>query len=297
MPRFLPIDSFKTLREMREAQDADTLSFLRELDDATDAIGSKGSSECYALLAVFVALYLTDGGYSDAYVRNPYGVSPFDSLMSSLSEALRDVYSEYESSTLASFKGYAQELYLHACYEEQLALGKWESVRTLTERELSHMANDAWFDGRRFSDRLWADKDALYRSLYRTLTRGISTGKGLKEMSEDFMGTYNAGVYVVKRLIRTEFNRVQNQAIIRSYKENGVERYEYVAILDERTSETCEGLNGQTFAVKDAEVGVNMPPMHPNCRSSTIPVWEGKLKVEGDMERLDYESWRSQYVK
>lgn len=297
MPNFIPIDRFNTLRDMRVAQDRDTLSFLAELDSAVSEASKGTRQSCDAYIAAFVAIYLIDDAYADAYVRNEYGVSPFDKLMSSLSKELDSLYESYESSVLGMFSDYAQDLYLHACYEEQLSLGKWESVSRLSESELSRLANDKWFDGQRFSDRLWADKDALYRNLYRTLSQGISMGLDLDGMVGLFRRSYDAGEAVVRRLVRTEFNRLQNECLMRSYRENGIERYEYVAILDERTSDICEGLNGQVFAVKDAEVGVNMPPTHPNCRSSTIPVWDGKLSVERDTERMDYEQWLRGYVK
>jgi hypothetical protein len=60
-----------------------------------------------------------------------------------------------------------------------------------------------------------------------------------------------------------------------SYKTSEVvDRYEYLATLDNRTSEICRELDGKVFDVKEAEVGVNQPPMHPYCRSTTIPSFE-----------------------
>ncbi len=66
----------------------------------------------------------------------------------------------------------------------------------------------------------------------------------------------------------------------------------YVAKIDSKTSKLCHSLNGKIFKVKDMIPGVNAPPMHPWCRSTTVPHvgnWrdkffkerEGKHKVEG----------------
>ncbi len=55
-----------------------------------------------------------------------------------------------------------------------------------------------------------------------------------------------------------------------SYEEVGIEKYQYVAALAENTCDTCEGLDGETFDVKDARPGDNYPPMHANCRCTTI---------------------------
>ncbi|AIL57788.1 phage head morphogenesis protein [Staphylococcus aureus M90388] len=68
--------------------------------------------------------------------------------------------------------------------------------------------------------------------------------------------------------------------------------YKYVAKIDSKTSKLCHSLNGKIFKVKDMIPGVNAPPMHPWCRSTTVPHvgnWrdkffkerEGKYQVEG----------------
>ena len=48
--------------------------------------------------------------------------------------------------------------------------------------------------------------------------------------------------------------------------------YEYNAILDARTTETCEYLHGKTILVNDGQVPENAPPNHFGCRSILIPI-------------------------
>ena len=86
--------------------------------------------------------------------------------------------------------------------------------------------------------------------------------------------------YAANRLIRTESAYVANQTTAVAYEECGIERYEYMATLDSRTSEKCSGLDGKIFEVSEKEVGVNYPPLHPHCRSSVAPVIDG-LTREG----------------
>lgn len=71
-------------------------------------------------------------------------------------------------------------------------------------------------------------------------------------------------------LIRTEINYYHNQIDLRAYKVMGIEKYRYLAVLDNRTSDICQELDGEVFEVSKAEVGVKFPPMHPFCRSTTI---------------------------
>lgn len=43
-----------------------------------------------------------------------------------------------------------------------------------------------------------------------------------------------------------------------------------MAAVNERTCDTCGALDGRRFKVDDAEPGVNYPPIHPNCRCTTV---------------------------
>jgi SPP1 gp7 family putative phage head morphogenesis protein len=68
-----------------------------------------------------------------------------------------------------------------------------------------------------------------------------------------------------ERLARTETIHFMNQATHDSYREHGVEKYQFVCGLDERTCPTCGALDGTVHDVRYKEEGVNYPVMHPNC--------------------------------
>ena len=75
---------------------------------------------------------------------------------------------------------------------------------------------------------------------------------------------------LAERIIRTETTYISNAAEIESYKECGIDKYVFIATLDLRTSKQCREKDKKIFNVKDAETGVNLPPLHPYCRSTTI---------------------------
>jgi len=75
-------------------------------------------------------------------------------------------------------------------------------------------------------------------------------------------------------IARTETVRLANSGLRDLYEENEIEKYQYLAAIDNRTSDICLSLNGQIFNVKDGQSGVNMPPMHANCRSTIVGVVE-----------------------
>ena len=98
------------------------------------------------------------------------------------------------------------------------------------------------------------------------------SGKSSRKIAEDIAKRYNVSISNAERLVRTETNYIANMSEIEGYKESGIEKYRFVATLDSRTSKICQSLDGQEFPVSEAETGVNLPPMHPRCRSTTISV-------------------------
>ena len=95
-----------------------------------------------------------------------------------------------------------------------------------------------------------------------------------------------------------------------SYEEADIEKYIFVAVLDKRTSRICQEHDNQVYDRDKAAPGVNCPPMHPWCRSTTVGYDEdadySKLKrrarnpetgktelVPADMT---YKEWYSKYV-
>ena len=57
-----------------------------------------------------------------------------------------------------------------------------------------------------------------------------------------------------------------------------------MATLDKRTSEICQKKDHKVYAVKERSQGVNCPPMHPFCRSTTIAYLDDE--TISNMERL-----------
>ena len=63
--------------------------------------------------------------------------------------------------------------------------------------------------------------------------------------------------------------RVQIDASLREIEANGFTQFIFIADSGgSRTCEQCKALDGKTFILKDGKVGVNLPPLHPNCRCS-----------------------------
>lgn len=85
----------------------------------------------------------------------------------------------------------------------------------------------------------------------------------------------------LERYARTKFTETTNRGRLAFFNESGVvSAYQYSAILDDRTSDICDGLHGKIFKAGDEPI----PPLHFNCRSVLIPItkyeeWEADDKV------------------
>lgn len=119
----------------------------------------------------------------------------------------------------------------------------------------------------------------------KTIRLGHSQGKTNQEMIRELVGTkarnYKDGVLNVSRrhaetMVRTSVQHVASAARQEVWEANGdvVKKYRFIATLDNRTSSICRSLDNQEFDFGKGPI----PPVHPNCRSTTIPVLDAKFK-------------------
>ena len=127
----------------------------------------------------------------------------------------------------------------------------------------------ASFNGATFSERIWGNNQALKAELDRLLVRSITQGRNPRELARELRNIFDSSKYEAERLMRTETARVQIEVQKKSYLENDVEEFEFVA--ESTACGVCKPLDGKTFKVAKMEPGLNAAPMHPNCRCSTAP--------------------------
>lgn len=141
----------------------------------------------------------------------------------------------------------------------------------LPKKTLKMLMQQPW-SGANFSERIWGNSEALGKVLKQEIIQSFMQGVSVKDLSDRIEKRFENDRYNTERLVRTELNYAFNQTTKLSYEEAEIEEYEFLAEIDSRTSEICKKLNGEKFKVKDARAGVNYPPMHPHCRSTTVAV-------------------------
>ena len=142
-----------------------------------------------------------------------------------------------------------------------------------SERNVEKAINERWF-GANYSDRIWQNKDKLINGIETTFLQGIARGQNPRKIASELNKTMQTRFYNCKTLCRTETIHILNEATMDSYKDHGIERYQFVCGPDERTCSYCGSRDGEVFTIKEKMEGFNYPVLHPNCRCTTIPYFE-----------------------
>lgn len=173
-------------------------------------------------------------------------------------EVLKDVYSEAYYQTWFSvdqYKGFHQE---------------FAQVNAQTVDELIRYP----FNGADFSTRLWKQKDHMLQQLTESITTMLIQGRNPMTLSKDFAKKFETKEFEAYRLLHTEGSFMTEQGTLAAYKEDEVKKYELLATLDMKTSDICREADGKVYEVEKAVVGVNYPPLHVFCRTTTVPHYE-----------------------
>jgi len=113
---------------------------------------------------------------------------------------------------------------------------------------------------------------------------GFVTGRTNQQITQDIAGKggylENQNRKSIKTMVRTATTHTSNLARQATFDANDgiVLGYEWVSTLDNRTSSTCKGLDGQIYKKNDKNK--RYPPAHPNCRSSTAPVLDKRYALD-----------------
>lgn len=163
------------------------------------------------------------------------------------------------------------------------------------------------WSGVTYSERIWRNQVTLKQNLYDALNKNFIQGNSVNELAAEMSRNLDTNYKNCTRILRTEVNFMNNQASIESYKEKNIKQYQFVAVLDLRTSEMCANKDGEIIDINKLVVGVNCPPLHPNCRSTVIPYMEGleRNRVARNIEtgeseevgNLTYKEWYKKYVE
>ena len=201
--------------------------------------------------------------------------------------------------------------YLHTAFEIQKGTGIGYTLAAFNQTLIDKILNRPWApDGKNFSDRVWSNKQKLINELNTTLTQGIILGKDPGKIINAMSKKLDVSKTAAGRLVMTESAAFASRAQEDCFKELDVEEYEIVATLDSHTSEICQDMDGKVFKMSEREIGLNAPPFHVNCRTTTVPYfndeWSKNAERSARNENGDtyyvpadtsYNEWEKGFVK
>lgn len=191
-----------------------------------------------------------------------------------------------------------QSAYMQTVFDVTKGADYRAAFDLIPESRVKAILSTNW-SGQMFSQRVWDNTNALADGLKHDMLVGIMAGKSEQHMADDIMNRCGVGAFEACRLVRTETTCVANMAELYGYKELDIDEYEFSACLDSRTSDLCRELDGKVFKRNSAQAGVNLPPMHPFCRSTTLPVLPSEEDLDKELAELgdeigadvDFDEW------
>lgn len=161
-------------------------------------------------------------------------------------------------------------------------LGFGTNFYRIDSEMLQVVIGNPWCNGKDFSERIWANREALAQTLQNEIANGLIRGEDYRTMSRILQQKFeNTSQKQAERLVFTEDTYLSNEAKIRPFERNAAyTHYEYLCVEDHRTCETCRALSGQTFEISKRNAGLNFPPMHPWCRCTVMPVVEDLATIK-----------------
>lgn len=193
-----------------------------------------------------------------------------EELLYQCGKYINEVYETSNNRLQIAYSSTIKDTYYQSIYDMHKAIGVGASFSHIDNDMIKEILAFPW-SGRHYSQRLWTNRTKLKNAMVEELTQMLIQGKGVKETAKALSKRLDADLKHCIRLIHTEHSYFMGTATAKAYNELRVEKYQFVATLDKRTSEICQNLDGKVFDLKDRVVGVNASPLHVNCRSCEIP--------------------------
>ena len=184
-----------------------------------------------------------------------YAKYQIESILTSINNILDTLYQRNEEELTKAF------IDLYCKFDNEASTDLGVSFNTINENLIRETIKTKW-SGLSFSERIWEHRRRLAFAIKEELTKGLTRGDSLQDMSRIIADKFNTSYSNAIRLVRTESCWVMNEATVNNYKDNEIQQYVIMAFLDSKTSKICRQMDGEVINVKDAIAGVNMPPFH-----------------------------------
>ena len=238
-----------------------------------------------------------------------FRLNRFNELGQQVDKLRNAVYQAEMKQSDKFYQEFMKDSYNRATFDLQQHTGLAYNFNTLPEAEIKRLSRLKW-SGDNYSGRIWNNTGELARQLKNEFLVNWMTGRSNRDVINSIAERFDVGRNNARRLVRTESAFFHNEMEALSYKDADIEQYRFVAVLDKRTSSICREHDGKVYKVSERKTGINYPPLHPWCRSTTIAYFDdmdlSKLERRArDPEtgktmlvpaNMSYDDWREKYV-
>ena len=210
------------------------------------------------------------------------------SVLDQLRTEMRDVI--YDIDMEETGGKFLEKIFTDSNYRAQYSNNE-EAFAKVDKQKIQNLLKENWSGGGNFSELIWKDREKLVKALDDIVMKGLATGDNYDKMSDKLAKRMDTSKSNAKRLIMTESARMENEGLLSYYQRIGAKQLIFVATLDMRTSEICRAMDGTIIPIEDAKIGLNVPPLHPYCRSVISPHYEGN--EPGDRVYRDTETGKT----
>lgn len=211
-----------------------------------------------------------------------------EAQLAALTNELRAIYQkagrqiDSDISDFASYSSSAEVRALQSVVVEQATLAVPSAVQIISAAKARPMTGGKTAVMLEPFIKGW--ETASVTAIENSIRLGYLQGRTNQELVREVIGTasnkYQDGLVDTTRrnaqaVVRTAIQHVAQVAKQETWKENAdiITGYEWVSVLDSRTTVQCQSLSGREF-----EIGKGpLPPIHINCRSTTAPIIANKV--------------------
>ncbi len=238
-------------------------------------------------------------------------ITRYEALQKQVDALLQQLYSvEYQINGEQLMKDVYTDSYYRSWYNIDQYHGFHQEFAQVSTQAIEELITYP-FDGAGFSTRIWKQKDHMLQQLNESITSMLIQGRNPQTLAKDFSKKFETKEFEAYRLLHTEGSFIMEQASQVAYKEDGVEKYKWLATLDIKTCERCRERDGKTYDVDKAVAGVNMPPLHSFDRCTTVPHYDNQDATDRTRKARDpvvgksyevpanmtYKQWHKEFIE
>lgn len=136
--------------------------------------------------------------------------------------------------TTSRYTAAMQEGYYRTLFDIQKGVGAAYSFNLLPKRAIDAALNANWLN-HNYSESIWKNSATAAAKASEIIISGLAGGRSNEDMADELARVMQVETFCAERLIRTETNYFSNQGELEAYKESGLERYRFLATLDNLT--------------------------------------------------------------